>query len=132
MPGWERVIFRVEMRTAPAKLRFHRGAGAWESAFNHIAANACDRHRHQHRQKNACPFLTAAPPGDSQKEQSKRNMGRPVAKSADVAHEMVHAAGLMLQDEMPDGVIQIKCRSDRYRRDGDADQPVKDAATFHK
>src|SRR6201997_3885581 len=105
------------MRAAPAKLRFHRGTGAWESAFNHIAGNTRDRPRHQHRQKNACPFFTAAPPGDSQKEQSKRNMVMPVAKSADAAQEMVHAAGSMQLDEMPDGDIEINCPSYHYRRD---------------
>src|ERR1043166_7302908 len=120
------------MRAAPAKLRLHRGTGAWKSTFNHIAGNPCDRHRHQHGQKDACPFFTTAPPGDSQQKQSKRNMGRPVAKSADVAHEMVHAAGSMQLDGMPDDVVQIKCCSDHYRCNGDANQPGENGTGIHK
>jgi hypothetical protein len=38
----------------------------------------------------------------------------------------------MLHDEIPDGVIQIKCRSNRNRRDGDADQPIKNGRALHK
>jgi len=59
-------------------------------------------------------------------------MGRPVAKSADVVHENARSAALVLQDEMPDGVVQVKCRSDRYRRNGDADQPIKNGSALHK
>jgi len=38
----------------------------------------------------------------------------------------------MMCDEIPDGVIQIKCRYDRYRGDSDADHPIEKGGTLHK
>ena len=59
-------------------------------------------------------------------------MRGPITKQADVAHEIAHGVGLMMRDEIPDGVIQIKCRCDRYRGDSDADQPIEKGGTLHK
>src|SRR5438876_11652443 len=80
----------------------------------------------------SCPFLIAAPPGDACKNETKRKMFGPIAKQADVAHEIAHRAALMLRDEITHGVVEVKCRCDRYRCDDDADQPIKNGGAPHK
>src|SRR4029077_12586773 len=130
--GGKRVVFRTKTRAAPAELRFHRWTSSWNRAFDHGAGNACDRHRHQHRQKNSHPFFALAPPGDSQKDQSKDKMRGPITIETDVAHEIAHYGVLMLRDEITYRVVEIESRCDRYRRDDDADQPIKNGGALHK
>ncbi len=126
------MVFRAQTRATPPYVRLHRGSRARNRAFDHVASHACNRHGYEHRQKNTRPLLAAAYPCDSQKEQTESNMRGPITKQADVAHEIAHRVALMMRDEIPDGVIQIKCRCDRYRGDSDADQPIEKGGTLHK
>src|SRR5215813_3443551 len=59
-------------------------------------------------------------------------MRRPVTKPAHVLHEIVHAAILVLPQENPDRVVEIKRCPDGHRSDGDADEPVKNRCALHK
>ena len=59
-------------------------------------------------------------------------MRRPVAEPADVSHEIVQAAVLMLPDEIPNRVIEIKRRADRDRSDRDPEEPIKNGGVLHK
>ena len=58
-------------------------------------------------------------------------MRRPITKQTDVAHEIAHHGVLMLRDEITYGVVEMKCNCDRYRRNDDADQPVKNGGALH-
>src|SRR5439155_21541728 len=108
VPGRKRVIFRAETRAAPMNLRFHRRARTRNRAFNYMASHACNRHGYEHRQKNAHPLLAIAYPCDSQKEEAKSNMRGPITKQADVTHEIVHPAVLMLRHEIAYAVVKMK------------------------
>jgi hypothetical protein len=56
----------------------------------------------------------------------------PVTEQTNVAHEIAHHRVLMLRDEITYRVVEIECRCDRYRRDDDADQPIKNGGALHK
>jgi len=56
----------------------------------------------------------------------------PVAKPAHISHEIVHAAVLMLLDEIPNRVIEIKRRADSDRSDRDPDEPIQNGGVLHK
>jgi len=56
---------------------------------------------------------------------------RPVTEQTDVAHEVAHHAALMVRHEITHGTIEMKCDCDRYRRDDDSDQPIKNGGALH-
>src|SRR6476660_7303845 len=58
-------------------------------------------------------------------------MRGPVPVQTDVAHEIAHRGVLMLRDEITDRVVEMECRYDCYRRNDDADQPIKSSGALH-
>jgi hypothetical protein len=56
----------------------------------------------------------------------------PVAKPAHISHKIIHAAVLVLLDEIPNCIVEIKRRADGDRSDRDPDEPVKNPRTLHK
>ena len=59
-------------------------------------------------------------------------MRPPVAEPADVSHEIVQAAVLMLLDEIPNRIVETKRRADGERSDRSADEPIKNGRALHK
>jgi len=59
-------------------------------------------------------------------------MRGPITEQADIAHEIADRAALMLCNEIARRVVEMECRYDRYRRNDDADQPVKNGGALHK
>ena len=58
-------------------------------------------------------------------------MRGPVTEQTNVAHEVARHGTLMLRHEIAHGVVEMKRNCDRYRRDDDSDQPVKNGGTLH-
>jgi len=59
-------------------------------------------------------------------------MLRPIADSADIAHEAAHSGTLMMRHEISQRGVEIKSRSDRDNGNYDAEQPIKNSALLHK
>jgi hypothetical protein len=59
-------------------------------------------------------------------------MLRPITKSADLAHEIVRRAVLMLRHEISHRLIEIKRRDHHDRSDHDPNQPIKNDFAPHK
>ncbi len=76
--------------------------------------------------------MSAAPPGDPGKNETKRKVFRPISESAYIAHKISRHSVLMLHDKISDCVIKIKRRSDGNRGDYDPDEPIQSSAAFHK
>ena len=56
----------------------------------------------------------------------------PVAKPAHISHEIVHAAVLVLLDEIPNRIVEIKRRADGDRSDRDPDETKQNGGVLHK
>ena len=59
-------------------------------------------------------------------------MRRPITIEADVAQEIAQHGVLMLRDEITYRVIKMERDYDRYRRDDDSNQPIKNGGALHK
>src|SRR5438477_10368529 len=132
MSGWERVILGAEMRPAPANVGVHRRSRSGNDAFNHGSCHPCQCQRYEHCEENAGPFPAPPNPGDCRENQSNKGVRPPVAKPADVSHKIVQAAVLVLLDEIPNRVIEIKRRADGDRSNRDPDEPIQNGGVLHK
>ena len=59
-------------------------------------------------------------------------MRRPITVPADVAHEHAQGGVLMLRDEITNRVVEMERNDDRYRRDDNSHQPIKNGGALHK
>ena len=89
--GRKRVEARTELRAVPDYFRFYRRARATGRNLGDSRDGTGERERYQHRHKNSRPLFVAAPPSDRKEEKSQAKVLRPIAKSADVAHENLRA-----------------------------------------
>lgn len=58
-------------------------------------------------------------------------MFRPIAESTHIAHEIARAWVLVIDDEIANRVVQMKCRRHDNGDNHDAKQPVKNGVALH-
>src|SRR6266571_9475383 len=106
MPGRECVILRAQSWSFPDLFRFYGRTCAARPDLNNTCYQPSERQGNQHRQEDARPFLTAAPPGDACKKKPDCEMLRPITEVADLVHHLVRQSILMLGNKIYHGMIE--------------------------
>ena len=87
------------------RLQWARATGC---DFNNARGSSSQRTGDEHCRKDAHPFLISTQIGDHDQNDTERNVRRPIAPVADIAHKNFGAATLMMRNPVLNLEIEVK------------------------